>query len=318
VPVALRLFDTWLFAGHCAYSLGCPRWQSGCGQCPDLSIPPAIQRDATRINWWRKQHILRSAKLFLSAETQWMLDRAKLSLLAPAAIDFTLVRGGIDLDTFSPGSRQEARREAGLDPERNMLLYVANLGPENPYKDFATVRGALSELAERMPGQTIDLLVVGSDGPDERLAPNVVVRQIGYVRSPAQLATLYRAADIYVHAAIEETFGNSVAEALACGAPVVVASQGGVLELIEHERTGFVVPPRAPAELARMLVRLLQSPSLAQSIGAAAASSAREHLDRRLMLRNLLNWCRAIHSNWHDGVSASGGQDNAARSVPGQ
>ena len=50
VPVALRLFDTWLQTGHCAYSLGCGRWQTGCGECPDLTIPPAILRDASRIN----------------------------------------------------------------------------------------------------------------------------------------------------------------------------------------------------------------------------------------------------------------------------
>jgi glycosyltransferase involved in cell wall biosynthesis len=97
-----------------------------------------------------------------------------------------------------------------------------------------------------------------------------------------------------------------------------VASRGGVLELVEHERTGFVVPPRAPAELARTLGRLLQSPSLGQSIGAAAASSAREHLDRRLMLRNLLDWCRTIHSNWHHRVSVGGEQYTAGRDTPAQ
>ena len=229
-----------------------------------------------------------------------------------------LVRGGVDLEMFSPGSREGARHELGLDPDRKILLYVANLGTENPYKDFASVRAAVSELAVRMPDRRIDLLVVGSDGPDERLSPNILIRRAGYIRSPAHLAKLYRASDIYVHAAIEETFGNSVAEALACGIPVVVASQGGVLELVQDQCTGFVVPPRAPVELAQAVGRLLELPSLGQSIGAAAASSAREHLDRRMMLRNLLNWCRAIHANWHHRVSASGKQYTAARDTPGQ
>src|SRR5579872_6131849 len=94
VPVALRLFDTWLQTGHCAYSLGCNRWQTGCGKCPDLTIPPAITRDATNTNLLRKQRVFRQSRLFVSAESQWMLDRARQSVLAPAVIDWKHIPGG--------------------------------------------------------------------------------------------------------------------------------------------------------------------------------------------------------------------------------
>src|SRR6185295_7744800 len=47
VPVLLTLHDEWLLTGHCAYSLGCERWEHGCGSCPDLTIYPSIKRDAT-------------------------------------------------------------------------------------------------------------------------------------------------------------------------------------------------------------------------------------------------------------------------------
>lgn len=299
VPVAMRLFDTWLFSGHCAYSLGCPRWQTGCGRCPDLAIPPAIERDATRLNWRRKQRILRDARLFVSAESQWMLDRARQSLLAPAAAGWKLVRGGIDLDTFSPGSREEARRAWALDQRATILLYVANLGAKNPYKDFTTVRRALAEVGRNRLGVPLQVLVAGSDGPDETIAEGIVVRRLGYIRSSSALADLYRAADVFVHAAAEETFGNVVAEAMACGAPVVTASLGGALELVEHERTGLVVPPRDPLGLADALCRLLANPQLGRALGVSAAASARDRLDRRTMIDNLHTWCREVHAAWH-------------------
>jgi len=50
VPVILTLHDAWLLAGHCAHSFDCQRWKSGCGQCPNLSIPPVAKRDATASN----------------------------------------------------------------------------------------------------------------------------------------------------------------------------------------------------------------------------------------------------------------------------
>src|SRR5579859_1054028 len=71
MPVALRLFDTWLQTGHCAYSLGCDRWRNGCGECPDLTIPPSISRDASRDNLQRKQQIFQRSRLFISAESRW-------------------------------------------------------------------------------------------------------------------------------------------------------------------------------------------------------------------------------------------------------
>ena len=67
------------------------------------------------------------------------------------------------------------------------------------------------------------LLVAGSAAPDEVIAPDILIRHAGYIQSRPQLADLYRAADIMVHSAVEETFGNVVAEAMACGTPVVAA-----------------------------------------------------------------------------------------------
>ena len=307
VPVILRLFDTWLFAGHCAYSNGCRRWETGCGRCPDLKIPPAIQRDATRINWWRKQRVFRSSSLIASAESQWMIERAKQSILAPAVSKWSHVAGGVDLAVFSPGSVHEARQKLKLADDINVLLYVANFGAYSPFKDFETVRNALREIGRRAPQQKIELLVVGSAAPDERITPDILVRHIGRVQSQHELAAFYRAADLYVHSTFEETFGNSVAEALACGRPVVTASQGGVVELMEHERTGMVVPPRSPVELAQALLAVLDKPALAKTMGASAAISARGRLDSRDTVHGMFELAQQAHAEWHHRRSTDSG-----------
>jgi len=299
MPIALRLFDSWLQTGHCAYSLGCGRWQTGCGECPDLTIPPAISRDASRSNLRRKQQIFNDSRLFVSAESQWMLDRARQSVLAPAVIDWKCIPGGVDLQTFFPGPREDARLQLDLDPETLVLLYVANQGAANPYKDFGTVRLAMDELQHRQPAREILLLVVGSNAPDEKIGPDILIRHIGYIASQSRLATFYRAANIMIHSALEETFGNVVAEALACGTPVVAASGGGVVELINHGCTGLIVAPRQPAQLAEAILGLLDTPALCARMSVAAAAAAHRDLDSRDMIRNLRSWCTEVHSAWH-------------------
>ena len=78
LPVVLTLHDEWTFTGHCAYGLGCERWRTGCGSCPDLTIYPAIRRDGTRANWRAKEAIYSRSRLYVSTPSQWLMDRAQV------------------------------------------------------------------------------------------------------------------------------------------------------------------------------------------------------------------------------------------------
>jgi len=298
VPVVLRLFDSWLLTGHCAYPNGCPRWETSCGRCPDIAAPPAIRRDASRLNWRRKRRALAGAQLYVSAESRWMLERAQRSLLAPAARAWKLLPSGVDLELFAPGPRDAARRVLGLDAigaDAPTVAFIANGGPDNRLKDFATIRRALVLLGQR--GRRITVLAAGAAGPPESIAPGVELHRLGYLAS-SRIAALCRAADVYVHAAREETFGLSVAEALACGAAVVTASAGGVREIVAHERTALAVPAGAADALADAIARLLDSPELRARLSAAAAAAARECLDRRAWMGALHGWLTEVHAGW--------------------
>ncbi len=54
-PMVMTLHDAWMLTGHCACFFNCERWKIGCGSCPDLTIPPAVQCDTTHFNWRRKR-----------------------------------------------------------------------------------------------------------------------------------------------------------------------------------------------------------------------------------------------------------------------
>lgn len=298
VPVVARLCDSWLFTGHCASAMGCSRWETGCGTCPDLAIPPAVTRDATRLNWHRKRRILSACRLAVTTPSHWLMERAQRSILAPAIVSSKVVPNGLDLDVFGPGSRRRARLELELDPDARILLFVAHEGRANPFKDFSTLRAAVELLGGRdQDAKRLELLVVGREGPLEILGGGVRIRHLSS-RDARELVQLYRAADLYVHAAQEETFCNAAAEALACGIPVVAACAGGIRELVEHQRTGLHVTPGRPHELAETLRTLLWDASTRKRMGRAAATSARARFDGTRNIAEMHAWCARVVSAW--------------------
>jgi hypothetical protein len=76
---------------------------------------------------------------------------------------------------------------------------------------------------------------------------------------------------------------------------------------MEHERTGMVVPPRSPVELAQALLAVLDKPALAKTMGASAAISARGRLDSRDTVQGMFELAQQAHAEWHHRRSTDSG-----------
>lgn len=289
VPVFLGIHDCWTMTGHCAYTFDCERWATGCGECPHLDTPPAIARDATRHNWLRKQSIYAKCRLRATCATEWIRARVERSILAPALIETRAIPYAIDLSVYRPASQSEARAALGLAQDDWVLCFAAVNALSNPFKDYATVRESVRLLAGRYPERPIRLLCVGESGPGERFG-NAEIRHLPFTPHVAELARCFQAADVYLHAARSEVFGLVIAEALACGTPVVATSVGGIPEAFEHERHGFLVPPADPAAMAQAAGRLLADPALRADFGKRAAAFARSRYDQERMIDAHYDW----------------------------
>ncbi len=96
LPVVMTLHDEWTFTGHCAYALHGDRWRTGCGSCPDLDVYPAIRRDGTQANLRAKADIYARSRLHVSTPSQWLMDRARDSVLARGVVDWRVIHNGVD------------------------------------------------------------------------------------------------------------------------------------------------------------------------------------------------------------------------------
>lgn len=145
---------------------------------------------------------------------------------------------GVNIDIFNPDrdDRTSTRELLDVGSNRKLLLYVGRLAPE---KNTLTLFRSFELLARRRPGE-FHLLVIG-DGPHRAqlraLQRNFkAVCSIRYCAEPAELARFYRAADLFVHAGVQETFGLAALESQACGTPVVGIGGSYMDKVIMHSQ----------------------------------------------------------------------------------
>src|SRR5207253_206964 len=110
----------------------------------DLSIYPAIPRDATAANWCRKRDLLARSRLHVITPSQWLMDKVQDSIVHPAVASAHVIPNGVDLTIFRPAAdRAAARHELSLPQDATILLFAANGIRSNPFKDYPTLRAAL-------------------------------------------------------------------------------------------------------------------------------------------------------------------------------
>ena len=193
-----------------------------------------------------------------------------------------IVAPGVEHAFFAPGERSGARNALGLPVDVPVLLFVGRIQPLKA-PDLA-VR-ALAQLRRRDALLLIVGGASGQDGDGELARLQKLVDELGLTDQvhfvPPQphhiLSTYYRAADVVVVPSRSESFGLVALEASACGIPVVAAAVGGLLTLVDHGETGYLVPDRDPALFAHYLREIIDHPSHAAALGARGAERAKRY-----------------------------------------
>ena len=194
---------------------------------------------------WLARRILRRARLTLCASNA-LADAAR----ELGAQEVRVIGSGVELP---PSVGEEAK-----PPE---VLYAGRLSAE---------KGILDLLAAADNGMK---LTIAGDGPLRERVPDA----LGFVTHD-QLGPLYQRAAVVAVPSHREGFGVVCAEAMAHGRPVVAGAVGGLLDLVVHEETGLLVPPRDVQALREALHRLLADEKLRARLGANARRRAEETL----------------------------------------
>jgi phosphatidylinositol alpha 1,6-mannosyltransferase len=216
--------------------------------------------------------VYRAGRLGEAAAWRWLrrIHNAADRTLAPSAASAASLREhgvqrvwrwgrGVDTERFDQARRSPRLRQELAPGGEALVGYVGRLAPEKRVDLLGPVAG--------LPG--VRLVIVG-DGPAgaglRRALPQATF--VG-PRHGIELATIYASLDVFVHSGACETFGQTLQEAAASGLPVVAPAAGGPLDLVDHGRTGYLVPPGDAGALAGAVARLAGDPRLRRAMGRA-------------------------------------------------
>ncbi len=277
-PLVWRLSDIWPLTGHCAYSGDCMRWQTGCGECPDLATYPSIGVDLTRWLWARKKRFYRQAgRIAVVAPSSWTEAAARQSPLFEG-MPVTRIPNGINIGRFRSQDRAAARRRLGIADERPAILFNAHVAFNNPRKGSDW----LAEVLRALPDpDSCCLIVAGRDSERWIGYTPVTAHPLGFVEADERLADLYAASDVVVIPSSVENLPNTALEALASARPIVALAAGGMADAVRDGETGFCLPVGDKAGFLSALSKLLSDPELRQRLGSAGRQLAECEFDEQ-------------------------------------
>ena len=235
----------------------------------------------------------------------WKADQLGSGYLLSSWIEKTSVEGADRVIAVSAKMREDILVHFHADPAKVVVIHngidpdrfrrteardhLDRLGVREPYVLFVgriTDQKGIFHLLEAAPklpaGVQVVLCASAPDTPEieQRLRKAVTehpnVKWIFDMVSHEVVTQLYSHAAVFACPSVYEPFGIINLEAMACEAPVVASAVGGILEVVEDGKTGFLVPPARPDDLAAAIRRILDDPALARSMGRAGRTRVEE------------------------------------------
>lgn len=292
-PLVWTLRDMWAFTGGCHYTAGCTRFKWGCGRCPQLRSDHV--QDLSRTIWQRKHAAWTNGlDLRLVPISNWLAKCVGRSPLF-SNVPITVIPNGVDGQQFRPIPRPIARAQWNLDPDKRYILFGAIGAIQDERKGFAQLAEATRRLAADCWTTTTELIVFGEEIAADAVPPlGLRTRFVGRINDDERLAHLYAAADVMVVPSLEEAFGKTLIEAMACGVPVVAFNHGGPADIVVHGETGYLAQPFDPGDLAQGIAWCLKNRYRAETLSKKARLRVEENYDLNVVARHYRNLYQRI------------------------
>jgi glycosyltransferase involved in cell wall biosynthesis len=197
------------------------------------------------------------------------------------------VHEGIDLGRVAAAPPAELHKELWLPHEAPLVGNVAALVAHKGQRHLVDAAQLV------LPQHPDARFIIAGEGElrtalEQQIRQHHLEKHVMLAGFRADILSLHKAFDVFVMSSVTEGLGTSLLDAMACGKPVVATTVGGIPEVVVHDETGLLVPPRDPPAMAEAIVRLLSDASLRDRMGAAGLARVRERFSAETMVKNTL------------------------------
>ena len=258
-PVVWTMHDMWACTGICHHARTCTAFHSECAACP--MIYSQKRKDLSTRIFRQKQRLYASGGIHFVTCSHWLEGMAKQSALL-ANQPVSVIPNPISTTLFHPMKQTEARQKLALPTEGKLILF-GSVKLTDKRKGIDYMVEACRLLAKQHPAlkEQLALVAVGMHAAELQPLVPFKVHNMGYVREEHQLVEIYNAADLYVIPSLDENLPNTIMEAMACGTPCVGFPTGGIPEMIDHLKNGYLTKEHSAEQLAEGIYTLLTTPA---------------------------------------------------------
>jgi glycosyltransferase involved in cell wall biosynthesis len=187
------------------------------------------------------------------------------------------------LTTYRPIETAIARKLLNLPVDKQLVLFGASPGTTgDKRKGFHLLQPALQQLSQSGWQDRLELVVFGSSQPDRPIDLSFKTHYLGQFHDDLSLALVYAAADVMVVPSLQEAFGQTASEALACGTPVVAFAATGLKDIISHQQDGYLAQPFEIEDLASGIAWVLEDGDRHQKLRTCAREKAEREFNLEL------------------------------------
>jgi glycosyltransferase involved in cell wall biosynthesis len=276
-PIVWTLHDMWAFCGAEHYTND-NRWREGYYPINRPNYESGF--DLNRWTWNRKKKYW-NKPIQIVTPSAWLAKCVSESALMknwPVSV----IAYPIDTNQWTPIDKKNARQLLNLSPDANLILFGAAGGGKDPRKGYDLLLSALEYLKADKKIKKIELVVFGQSKPKSQSDLGFPIHYSGYLYDDLSLRVLYSAADVMVVPSRQDNLPNTALEAQACGTPVVSFNIGGLPDIIDHQKTGYIAQAFDTRDLANGITWILE-----QSFSNKLGNNARKRAVKKFLEKKI-------------------------------
>ncbi|MBX7231793.1 MAG: glycosyltransferase family 4 protein [Bdellovibrionales bacterium] len=225
--------------------------------------------------------------------------RSLLKCLPLNSMQISVLPNGVDTKKFNPSKRSQALRQSLFSATENQFV-VGVIGRLDPQKGQLEFLQSACLVIKKYP--QVIFALIGNPNRDglaylEELKSfsrhQGLTDSVRFIPHLEDVSSALASLDVFVLPSYQETFGNVVVEAMASGVPIIATAAGGLLQMIDQNENGLLVPPKDPAAMAEAIQKVIENRTFSGLIARKSLGT----VQKKYLQEKVLNQIEAVMQN---------------------